>query len=214
MFGLSIPVLSYKLTIGEFESLVFVKMGVGKIKRFLKPSRVGWLIAWTEIDKFNKVMMFIGLNFESFHLDEGLNCVVEFIIIKNEWNGFGKVNLRLPSEWIIQKLPCKHVRLKRVLFFLDFFCGLDRAQCVDSDSLGIDLIEKTGFVLAKGLIVVVWLARKALFLRWIHNRNRNSKRWVGKKFINREVILSKFIYFNYLYASFIVYYIKTIEKTK
>jgi hypothetical protein len=41
IFGLSIPVLSDKLTIGEFESLVFVKMSVGKIKGFLKPGRVG-----------------------------------------------------------------------------------------------------------------------------------------------------------------------------
>ncbi len=181
MLGLSIPVLSYKLTISEFESLVFVKMSVGKIKWFLKPSRVGWLIARAEIDKLNKVTMFFGLNFESFHLDEGFDCIVELIIVKNERNGFGEINFRLPSEWIIKKLPCKHVRLKRILFFLDLFCRLNRAQCVDSDSLGIDLIEKTGLVLAKGLFVVVWLARKALFLRWVHNRNRNSKRWVGKK---------------------------------
>jgi hypothetical protein len=180
-------------------------MSVGKIKGFLKPGRVGWLIARTEIDKLNKVMMLFGLDFESFHFDEGFDCIIEFIVVKNEGNGFGKIIFRLPSDWIIKKLPCKHVRLKGILFFLDLFCGLDRAQCVDSDSLGIDLIEKTGFVLARGLFVVVWLARKALFLRWIHNRNRNSKRWVGKKFINREVILSKFIYFNYLYASFIVY---------
>lgn len=156
-------------------------MSVGKIKGFFKPGRVGWLIARTEIDKLNKVMMFFGLNFESFHFDEGFNCIIEFIIVKNERNRFGKINFRLPSEWIIQKLPCKHVRLKRILFFLDFLCRLDRAQCVDSDILGIDLIEKTGFVLAKGLFVAVWLARKALFLRWIHNGNRNSKRWVGKK---------------------------------
>ncbi len=102
ILGLSIPILSHELAISEFESLVLIKVSVRKIKRFLKPSRVGWFIARAEIDKFNEVLILFSLDFESFHLDEGLNCIIEFIIVKNERNGFGKVDFRLPSERIME----------------------------------------------------------------------------------------------------------------
>ena len=104
VLGLSIPILSYKLPVSELESFIFVEVSVWKLKRFFVPCWVSGLVAGAKVYQLNQIfVLFRGLLFKSFHLDQGLYCIIEFIVVKDERNGLGQVDFGFPSVSINKK---------------------------------------------------------------------------------------------------------------
>ena len=79
--------------------------------------------------------------------------------------GFGRYILGFHLEYLMKRLPCQHIGLKRILLFLDLLGWVDTVKRSESDLLLFMFIVKNSiFLTIKNLLIELLFAGKAFSL--------------------------------------------------
>lgn len=113
--------LSYKKSISKRNILWCTEVLIGKLKLFIVPSIISRLISGSKVAD-SDFLLLILYNFKLIAIKKLLDHLIKLIVNKGQWDRLSKWQFRCPSKIRI-KIPCSHIRLKRIPFRYDIAYG-------------------------------------------------------------------------------------------